>query len=173
MNTLTNQLQTLFSILFGIFFATTAAASSRFSPFDSSAAVAGDRRALRRLLMSFLLLDAAPFAYFVGVLYFLAGDQRRLPEAVGPSIGVLFAALGAFGIFRIFGAVMFIRRKDDDPKSDETTRRYVFYSREEELGKIYSPVPKPPGIRDSRHATIGAGIWMSVCVVVFALLRYC
>lgn len=160
-----NDLQALFTIVFGIYFATSVSASGKFYPFDSSAIVTGDRRAALRLLLSFVLLD--PFVYFMVVLRSLSSfSSIKVADAWLPTLGVLFAALGGFAFYRFFVAAMTLRRMG-------AQARFIFYSHPDELrgsaNKYAShrePPPDtiyvPPG-----HVFVGGLMWLVICISTF------
>jgi hypothetical protein len=162
-----NELQTLFGALFAIFFATTVSASGTFSPFDSSAVMAGDRRALKRFVIALLVLDVVPFFYFLAIWGCLSRALNRpLGDATLQAFGVLFAALAYFGFYRVFGALAYIRR--NGPSSP-----YYFYSDESEIERFnYSPAAEPPGKRRASHVLFGSVIWLALCLVLFAVLLW-
>jgi len=113
-------LQTLFAIIYGIYFATTVATVGKFYPFDTTAAAAGDGRALARLLVSFLFLNLHPFGYFMLVLSLIEGRTEPITGNLWSALGVFLASLGGFAIYRFYIAIITWHRSD--------RAKYVFYS---------------------------------------------
>ena len=163
-----NDLQTLFTIVFGVYFATTVATASRFSPFDTTACFLGDKRALRRLLVSFALLDFLPFLYFLLILWILRHHDARRQDDWGAAVGVLFAGLGGFGIYRLFVAAVSMRRSG--------TSVLEFYSTEQELAneaaKRYAQQRLSPDDAVAPPSAVLAGgvAWLLVCMALFLIL---
>jgi hypothetical protein len=163
-----NDLQGLFSVVFGIYFAATVSAVARFQVFDTTAALAGDARASVRTLLGILFLDIVPFLYYVVILASLAGSQSRLLNAWVPGFGVLFAGLGGFGIYRIFVAVLVLRRGRTDDK-------LLLYSDpvelKSEIAKSHAARHRPehalPG--ESLPTFLGGIIWIGMCLSIFLL----
>lgn len=163
-------LDTLFAAIFGIYFATTVATSSKFHPFDSTAAVACDRRALARLCVSFLFLNAFPFAYFLWVLALLGRSPRAVADDWYGAFGVLFASLAGFGFYRLFGAVMTIKRCGDKTKfcfysdgGDHLSHRLKQHVQHREPPLDATSLGFLPGVA-------GAILWLVVCFGAFWLL---
>jgi hypothetical protein len=150
-----NDLQTLFTIIFGIYFATTVGTSGRFWFFDSTAAMGGDWRAVARLVLGFIGLNLLPFAYFMGVLWWLEPRCIGLLDAPLASLGVLFAGLGGFGIYRIFLGLVLMRRRG-------SRRELLFYSAPADLAKHYQVKAQSLNSRLTMRSHI-LGTW---CLVV-------
>ena len=161
-----NDLQTLFSVVFGIYFAATVGAVGRFQAFDTTAAAAGDWRALLRCGIAIVFLDVIPFFYFLGVLSLLGNETVPIRDAWVPGIGVLFAGLGGFGIYRVFIAVLLLKR----PGASD---RFVFYSEPEEMrrepaighAQRHKPQNSTPG--ESRYVLTGGVVWLAICLALF------
>ena len=166
-----NDYQTLFSIIFGIYFATSVATSGRFAPFDTSAALAGDWRALLRLLLALLLLNILPFSYFLWVLGCLDTESGSITSDLRHSFAILLASLGGFGFYRLFiGAVMLRRCKqrklyffytDPADRISERLKRAAECRRPPEDAVVYGPWLNG----------MGGVLWLSICLLGFSLLR--
>jgi hypothetical protein len=164
-----NDLQTLFSIIFGIYFAATVSAVGRFHPFDTSAIVAGDRRALLRLLLSLVALDVVPFAYFLAVLGVLDSHPHKLTENWSDALAVLFAGLAGFGFYRLFVAAVTTRRGADSGK-------WWFYTDvNDQIGddlRRHLSRRKPPEDAlelPTRTVALGGAAWLALCFGMFAI----
>jgi len=164
-----NDIQQLFAILFGIYFATTVGTSAKFYGFDSSAVSLGDFRALARLSATFVFLNFLPLVYFLLILHWLQSSTAK-PVQFVPALGVLFASLGGFALYRFFVAVMALRYKNKDGKE-----RHVFYSHPDDrtgVLKAYLTCRQPPeeGVVPASGVFLGGLIWLVVCLVTFCLL---
>jgi hypothetical protein len=166
-----NDFQTLFSIIFGIYFATTVATAARFAPFDSTAAVAGDRRAIARLALAFLFLNVLPFVYFLGVLRLLEDHCGPVASKPATAAAVLLAALGGFGIYRVFIAFLMIRR-------GKMKDRFLFYSAPDDLpegalreGAAYKQPPEDAIRYGVPPIAIGGLLWLALCIGGFLALK--
>ena len=163
-----NELQTLFSIVYGIYFATTVSTSGRFHPFDTTAAIAGDRRAWARMGVALLFLDIVPFIYFLAVLDALASHSQAISQDWSDAFAVLFAGLGSFGLYRVFLAVVLIRR----PKSSS---KFLFYTappevRDENLKKHLEAKELPSDTTLPASKVFWGGIlWLGLCIAAFAI----
>lgn len=161
-------LQVLFIVLFGIYFATSVSTVGKFHPFDTTASAMRDWRALLRCVLALVLLDLLPFAYFIWVLTVIPADSADFVTDWRSALAVLFASLGVFGIYRLFVSVMMIRRRASDA--------LFFYSLEDdwprdsmraEMAAVRipdSPHPRPGPV------LLGAAIWLGLSVVLFLLL---
>lgn len=122
--------QTIFTILYGLYFAVTVTLTGKFQPFDTpSVWVYGlKRRALMRLIVSFVLLNILPLAYFVCVLNWLSRVTNfpfsNFWSMFGSVLGLLMFSLAGFGFYRIYFGIMLINRKNN----------FIFYD---------SELPKP------------------------------
>jgi hypothetical protein len=165
-----NDLQTLFTVIFGIYFATTVATTGKFHPFDTTAIIAGDKRAFSRLVISFVTLNLLPFFYFVLLLRELRGRPAKLETAWMQALGVFFAALAVFGFYRLFIASMLMRRKSDK-------HSFVFYSNPEDLSKDFAKVyaehrQLPPEDRQMPAYPVlwSCVLWLDGCLLMYFLL---
>lgn len=165
-----NDLQTLFTVIFGIYFATTVAATGKFYPFDTTAVISGDKRAFSQLVVSFVMLNLLPFFYFVLLLRALRCMPAKLETAWMQALGVFFAALAVFGFYRLFIAAMLMRRKSDK-------NSFVFYSNPEDLSKDFAKVyakhrQLPPEDRQMPACLVlwGGVLWLGGCLLMYFLL---
>lgn len=168
-----NDLQTLFTIVFGIYFATTVSTSGRFFPFDTTAAISGDLRAFLRLLLAFFMLNIVPFIYFMWILALLSTLSTSLVQNGTASFGVLLAGLGGFGIYRVFVSIALMRRRG-------AADQFVFYSSPAELGQSrasagarYKQPPEDSVPYSPLAVGIGGAGWLGICLGAFWLLTLC
>jgi len=128
--------------------------------------MAGDLRAALRTLAGILFLDVLPFLYYLGVLSLLRDNPTRLAEAWTSGFGVLFAGLGGFGIYRVFAALLMVRRPS---KPD----RFLLYSHPDELRtKVSKEHASPYGPDkvlpwESLPAFLGGVVWLGMCLAIF------
>lgn len=96
-------LRHLYLILFSVFYGVMLTLCRGLHAFDTSAAFAGDRRALARVLLSISLLNAVPFFYFA-----LTFINLIIPLSVEIfSIFVVLAlSLSVFGFYKILYSVL-------------------------------------------------------------------
>ena len=166
-------LQTLFGIIYGIYFATTVATVGRFFPFDTSAAAAGDGRALARLVVSFILLNLLPFGYFILVLSLLQGRTETVASDFRSALGVFLASLAGFAIYRFYVAIITWRRRDGT--------KCVFYSTPDdhpnnERLRDHAKERKPPAdatILPRWAVAVGGIAWFLISFGLFWLLTLC
>jgi len=165
-----NELQTFFSIVFGIYFAATVSASGRFWLFDTTAVVGRDSRAMLRLLVGFVGLNIAPFLYFMFVLEVLSSSSKKLLDSPRQDFGVFLAGLAGAGIYRMVASLMAWRRKG-------TQGGYVFYSAPADLKVEWlekrAELRQPPD--DSQFSRwgyefTGGLIWFAACAGIFYCL---
>ena len=165
-----NDLQTLFTAIFGIYFATTVATSGRFHPFDSTAVVTRDWRAFVRLLLAFAFLNGLPLIYFIWVLRSLATQCDPITASISQAFGILFAGLGGFGFYRLFCALVMIRR----PRSQD---HFCFYAHPDDFAshekQAIAEFRQPPPDAASQPAwaiATGGVVWLAVCIMLFRAL---
>jgi hypothetical protein len=160
-----NDLQTLFSVVFGIYFAATVGVVGRHNVFDTTAIAVGDLRALWRCLLGIVFIDLVPFFYFLGVLTWLSYDDTRLIDAWIPGIGVLFAGLSGFGIYRLFMATLLWKR----PWPRTWFRFYSepFEVREPARGHARRHNPTEPLSGESEKVFWGGFVWLVMCFSIF------
>ena len=118
MNALTDT-QTIFTILYGIYFAVTVALTGKLQPCDTPAIYKKNWRAAFRLVFSFLFLDVLPLGYFVLVLNWLS-KVTRLSIDLWSMLALLMFSLTGFGFYRIFFGLMLVKLKN----------KYLFYGNE-------------------------------------------
>lgn len=159
-------LQVLFIILFGIYFATTVSTTGKLYPFDTTAIAARDWFALMRCAVALLVLDIAPFAYFIWALRHIPNRTSDFVTDWRAGLGVLFASLATFGIYRLFLALMMIRRSGG--------KKFFFYSepddwKDSELrfrladGRFPDKATAPPFLT----VLLGGAVWSIFCLAVF------
>jgi hypothetical protein len=108
--------QTIFTILYGIYFAVTVTLTGKLQPFDTPSIYKGNRRALFRLVCSFLLLDVLPLGYLVLVLNGLS-KVTRFPFDFCSMLALLMFSLTGFGFYRIYFGLMLLKHNNN----------YLFY----------------------------------------------
>ena len=152
-----NDQQTLFLILYGIYFATIVSTSGKYHTFDSSAVIAGDKRAALRFAISFLFLNAFPLLYLIFSLKVLRSSTVGLIDSWDIPLLVMIASLGGFALYRFFVGLMCIRRNQN---------RFFFYSHLDEVpAKIsqYAESRQPPDDAknmSAKYVFIGASLWL-------------
>jgi hypothetical protein len=100
-----NGAQTMFALLFGIYFAVSIGLTGKFQPFDTPSIYNRNWRAALRLFVSFLWLDVLPVGYFVSVLKLLTRVTSS-PIGFGSVLALLMFSLTGFGFYRIFFGLM-------------------------------------------------------------------
>jgi len=101
--------QTIFTILYGLYFAVTVTLTGKFQPFDTPSIYKGRWRAGLRLIASFLLLNILPLGYLVLVLDWLS-QVTRFPFDFWSMLALLMLSLTGFGFYRIYVGVMLLKR---------------------------------------------------------------
>ena len=114
-----NDAQTIFSLLFGIYFAVSIAFTGKFQPFDTPSIYYKNWRALLRLVFSFLWLNILPIGYYVFVLKLLS-RVTSFPFEFWSVLAFLMFSLTGFGFYRIYFGLMLLKHGED----------YFFYGKE-------------------------------------------
>jgi len=122
--------QTVFTILYGLYFAAIVTLTGRLQPFDTPSIYKGNVRALFRLVISLILLDFIPVGYFVFVLNLLS-KVANFRFNYWSVLALLMFSVTGFGFYRIYFGVMLLKYNE----------RFIFYgdkppkTLEEELTK--------------------------------------
>ncbi|MBA3017330.1 MAG: hypothetical protein KKH20_11620 [Proteobacteria bacterium] len=103
-----NDPQTIFTILFGVYFATTVALTGKFQPFDTPAMWRRDGYAWFRFSVSFISLNILPLLYLTGVLKWLS-DGSHFSTTFWPMLALLMLSLAGFGFYRIYFGIMLLK----------------------------------------------------------------
>ena len=108
-----NEAQTIFTLFYAIYFATTVGLTRPYDPFDTAAVFKGDKIALVRLGFSLFLLNVIPLIYFVWIytnwLETYSLTSVTFWGALGKFLLLLVFSLGGFGFYRMFCGVMFVK----------------------------------------------------------------
>jgi hypothetical protein len=100
--------QTVFTILYGLYFAAIVTLTGRFQPFDTPSMYKLKGRAWFRMFISLFLLDFLPLGYFVLVLNWLS-KVKNFPINFWSMLALLMLSLTGFGFYRIYFGVMLIK----------------------------------------------------------------
>jgi hypothetical protein len=106
-NTL-NMAQTMFTFLFGIYFATSITLAGKFQPFDTPSILLNPRknwRAAVRLLFSFVWLNMLPVLYYIVILNCLSRVIGS-PFEFCSVLALLMFSLAGFGFYRMYFGFM-------------------------------------------------------------------
>ena len=170
-----NALGDLFSVIYAIYFGVTVSASGRFHGFDTAAIFACDSWAIVRLPIAVLLLNVAPFFYYLLFHYLVVHTPD--PPAYSPcsDVSVLFLALGGAGFYRIFAGLMYCKVGDNfvwyAPKSSRSgfrTSPDESASRECRFPSCYGRDPSEPHSQPSATNHIRGGVlWLIICIAPF------
>ncbi len=100
--------QTIFTILYGLYFAITVTLTGKFQPFDTPSMYKCNARAWFRFVISFFLLNILPLLYLVLVLNWLT-KVSKLQFDFWSMLALLMLSLTGFGFYRIFFGVMLLK----------------------------------------------------------------
>lgn len=107
MSELMNDAQKIFTVFYGLYFAATISMTRVFQPFNTPAIYKVEGRAIVRFLVSFLLLNIVPLAYFVFVFRWI-GSLADFQVRFWPMLLLLFLSLAGFGFYRIYFGIMLL-----------------------------------------------------------------
>jgi hypothetical protein len=86
-------------LFYAFFWAAAISVTVRYQPFDTPSAWVRESRAIKRLLVSLLILNILPILWFF-FLYKIIPDDNRLPSIIAAAV----ASLSVFGFHRILHA---------------------------------------------------------------------
>jgi hypothetical protein len=86
-------------LFYAFFWAAALSVTGRYQPFDTPSAWSGESRAVKRLLVSLLILNVLPILWFL-LLYNIIPNDDRLASIVAAA----FASLSVFAFHRILHA---------------------------------------------------------------------
>jgi len=95
-----NDAQTIFTLFFGLYFATVLGLTGRLEAFDTASMFMGCGRAWLRFAVSVGLLNVLPVLYFVGVYHWLE-IPSCIPITFWNMLAVLVLSLCPFGFYRL------------------------------------------------------------------------
>ena len=170
-----NSLGDLFSVIYAIYFGVTVGASGRFHGFDTAAIFACDSWAIVRLPIAVLLLNVAPFLYYLLFHYLVVHTPDPPAYSLCSDVSVLFLALGGAGFYRIFAGLMYCKVGDDfvwyAPKSLRSgfrTSPDEYATRECRFPLCYDRDFSEPHSPPSATNHIGGGVlWLTICIAPF------
>ena len=107
--------QTLFTVFFAICWGTAANAQPRWRAFAWPYALE-EVASLKRLVLSFAIMNVIPILYFVGVLHLLSDTQWQMTTWTYPAgfkkiLGGLLPSFAAFGFYRLWLAIILWKPK--------------------------------------------------------------
>lgn len=157
-----SEAQTLFSLLYALYFAATIPLTGRFQPFDTPSMFKMRSRAWFRFFVAFTILNFLPLAYFV-FLFLRLSNLRSFGPGFWSTLWdlsrLLVASLGGFGFYRIFVGITLIKCCDS----------YILYGTKE----LPTPVQTELAQRDASHREWIAHMVPGIIWVIGALLVGC
>jgi len=151
-----NTAQTMFTFLFGIYFATSITLTGKFQPFDTPSILNNPRenwRAAVRLLFSFVWLNILPVFYYVVILNCLSRVTSFSFEFFSV-LALLMFSLAGFGFYRMYFGFMLYKHG----------KKFFFYG--EELPKNFKDEWKlRPSSHENSKDQFWAGLFWMLCTI--------
>ena len=114
-----NNVQTIFTILYGLYFAVVITLTRPFNPFDTPEMFYGNLTAWFRFVVSFISINIIPLFFFWLILNWL-GKIGDLDLSFYSILGLFFLSIIGFGFYRIYWGIMLLKRQG----------KYIFYDTE-------------------------------------------
>jgi hypothetical protein len=115
-------------LFYAFFWAAALSVTGRYQPFDTPSAWSRDKRAVKRLLASLLILNALPILWFL-LLYNIIPNDDHLTSIIAAAI----ASLSVFAFHRILHAFIASEKKYHSFYTDEQVKEV------RERGKFTQP----------------------------------